>query len=79
MQYTTIEAYSLYEFCQKIQEKIQEGFVFDFESNVRFPTAFGNYYCAGLVKNSEELEKLGELEVKTKPVRITAKKVIESN
>ena len=40
----TITGFSLHEFLQKAQAKIQEGFVFDFESNENFPSRFGNVY-----------------------------------
>jgi len=46
-----VEAYSLFEFCQKVQENILNGFKFDFESNARFPTAFGTMLVAGMVKD----------------------------
>lgn len=49
-----IEAYSLFEFCQKVQENILNGFKFDFESNARFPTAFGTLLVCGMVKSSEQ-------------------------
>lgn len=45
-----IEAYSLYEFCQKVQESILDGYRFNFESNDMFPTAFGSLLVAGLEK-----------------------------
>jgi hypothetical protein len=57
-----IETYSLYEFCDKVQEAIKEGWVFDFESNENFPTAFGSLIVAGMVKvkveevNEDQLE-----------------------
>lgn len=44
-----IEAYSLFEFCQLVQNAILEGWKFDFESNEHFPTAFGSLLVAGMV------------------------------
>lgn len=32
-----IEAYSLVEFCQQIQEAVQEGFKIDFKDNASIP------------------------------------------
>jgi hypothetical protein len=63
-----IEAYSLFEFCQKVQENILNGFKFDFESNARFPTAFGTLLVCGMVKSSEEEDEKEEVEeVKEEP------------
>jgi hypothetical protein len=45
-----IEAYSLFEFCQQVEKAIKDGWVFDFESNELFPTAFGSMLVAGLKK-----------------------------
>jgi len=49
-----IETYSLFEFCQKVQEAILSGWRFDFESNDNFPTAFGSMLVAGM-KQAEDL------------------------
>lgn len=43
-----IETYSLYEFCQEVQEAVLSGWRFDFESNDNFPTAFGSMLVAGM-------------------------------
>lgn len=45
-----IEAYSLFEFCQKIQEALKDGFTFDFEKNSGVPTAFGSLHEVVLFK-----------------------------
>lgn len=65
MQTLKIEAYSLFEFCQKVQEGITQGFVFDFDSNENFPTAFGSLLVAGMVpvKKTTEVPKGVELDV----------------
>lgn len=47
-----IETYSLFEFCQKVQEAILGGWKFDFESNANFPTAYGSMLVCGMVKNA---------------------------
>ena len=52
-----VEAYSLMEFCQKVQEAVQEGYVFDFESNENFPQKFGSFMGAGMVKEAEEVKQ----------------------
>jgi len=46
-----IEAYSLFEFCQLVQNAILEGWRFDFDNNDHFPTAFGSLLVAGMVSN----------------------------
>ena len=56
MEIKKIETYSLYEFCQVIQQNIIEGWRFDFESNELFPTAFGSMLVAGMVKAEAEVE-----------------------
>ena len=50
MEIKKIETYSLYEFCQSVQECIDEGYRFDFDSNENFPTAYGTMLVAGMVK-----------------------------
>lgn len=54
MEIKRIETYSLYEFCQAVQEAILEGWRFDFESNDLFPTAFGSMLVTGMVKKPED-------------------------
>ncbi len=39
----TLEAYSLFEFCQKVQDAIQAGYEFDFTKNETVPVAMGSY------------------------------------
>lgn len=46
-----IEAYSLFEFCQTVEQNIKDGWKFDFESNENFPTAYGSMLVAGMVKD----------------------------
>lgn len=57
MQTLKIEAYSLFEFCQKVQDGIKQGYVFDFDSNANFPTAFGSLLVAGMVPTSKASSK----------------------
>lgn len=54
MEIKRIETYSLYEFCQAVQQSIIEGWRFDFESNDLFPTAFGSMLVTGMVKAEEK-------------------------
>lgn len=77
----TIETYSLYEFCKAVQEAVQEGYVFDFDSNDLFPQAFGSLMTAGMVKYNEvevneeakqELEAVEQL-IQRSEANITAK------
>ena len=62
MKIKKIETYSLYEFCQAVEENIKDGWRFDFSSNDLFPTAFGSMLVAGMIKTETE-DKL-QLEVK---------------
>ena len=54
MQVKQIETYSLYEFCQAVEQAVLDGYRFDFDSNSRFPQAFGSLMTAGMVKVNEE-------------------------
>jgi hypothetical protein len=56
MKIKRIETYSLYEFCQAVQQSVIEGWRFDFESNELFPTAFGSMLVTGMVKAEEKPE-----------------------
>jgi hypothetical protein len=56
MEIKKIETYSLYEFCQAVQQSILEGWRFDFESNENFPTAFGSMLITGMVKPAVKVE-----------------------
>ena len=56
MEIKRIETYSLYEFCQAVQQAIIEGWRFDFESNDLFPTAFGSMLVTGMVKAEDKAE-----------------------
>ena len=56
MEIKKIETYSLYEFCQVVQQSIIDGWRFDFESNDLFPTAFGSMLVTGMVKTDEKLQ-----------------------
>jgi len=63
MEIKKIETYSLYEFCQAVQQSIIEGWRFDFESNELFPTAFGSMLVTGMVKAGEKLPDQPKVEV----------------
>jgi hypothetical protein len=68
MQTKRIETYSLFEFCQVVEQSVIEGWRFDFESNELFPTAFGSMLVTGMVKaeygedTQEQLQREPELE-----------------
>lgn len=47
-----IESYGLYDFCQDVQAAFKEGYVFDFDTNENFPTAYGTMLTCGLVKSA---------------------------
>lgn len=61
MEIKKIETYSLYEFCQQVQQAIIEGWRFNFESNELFPTAFGSMLMAGMVKAQDIISSPQEL------------------
>ncbi len=63
MEIKRIETYSLYEFCQVVQEAIIDGWRFDFESNELFPTAFGSMLVTGMVKAQTESPTLFAQEI----------------
>ena len=67
MEIKRIETYSLYEFCQAIQQAIIEGWRFDFESNELFPTAFGSMLVTGMVKAEDKAEVVIEDYAEDKP------------
>lgn len=48
-----IEAYSLVEFCQQIQEAVQEGFKIDFKDNASIPTGTLGWYKCLMHKGSK--------------------------
>jgi hypothetical protein len=60
MEIKKIETYSLYEFCQVVQQSIIDGWRFDFESNDLFPTAFGSMLVTGMVKAQPTTNDLTE-------------------
>lgn len=64
----TIEAYSLFEFCKEVQDRIIEGYRFNFESNEMFPTAFGSLLVAGLEKPLVETKVETKVELVVEPV-----------
>ena len=76
MQVKKIETYSLYEFCQAVQEAVLEGYRFDFESNDLFPTAFGSMLVAGMVKAEPKIK--GPTELVTEKVDQSPEEVIEA-
>lgn len=49
-----IQAYDLASFCQDVQQAFNEGFTFDFTRNEHWPTSFGAFYSATLVKEVVE-------------------------
>lgn len=61
MQIKKIETYSLYEFCQAVEQNVKEGWSFDFSSNELFPTMFGSMLVAGMVKAEIEAEDKPEV------------------
>lgn len=60
MEIKRIETYSLYEFCEAVQQSIIEGWRFDFDSNDLFPTAFGSMLVTGMVKAEDKMSSSPE-------------------
>lgn len=75
MEIKKIETYSLYEFCEKVQQSIIEGWRFDFESNELFPTAFGSMLVTGMVKTGEKLPE--QVKVQTAEVETEVETEVE--
>jgi hypothetical protein len=61
MQTKRIETYSLFEFCQQVEQSVIEGWRFDFNSNEMFPTAFGSMLVTGMVKTEEVTAEIVEV------------------
>ena len=67
MKIKKIETYSLYEFCQVVQQSIIDGWRFDFESNDLFPTAFGSMLVTGMVKAEDKISVPSQLIIEETP------------
>lgn len=52
--FVRLQEYSLADFVAKIQDLVQQGYVFDFKSNESYPVQIGNMFAAGLFKVDEE-------------------------
>lgn len=63
MEIKKIETYSLYEFCQAVEQSVIEGWRFDFNSNELFPTMFGSMLVTGMVKDNIEVKSKDNTEV----------------
>lgn len=78
-----LDTYSLFEFCQKVQENIIAGWRFDFDSNENAPVAFGTMLTCGLVRQVPQEVKVEVVpeevkEVKEEPKKVTRKpKIVE--
>ena len=60
MEIKRIETYSLYEFCEAVQQSVIEGWRFNFDSNELFPTAFGSMLVTGMVKADAKVQEVAE-------------------
>ncbi len=62
-QIVQIESYSFWEFCIKVQEAIQNGYVFS-EKNEYFPQSYiGNYFVTLVLQDKESKEQVKTSEV----------------
>ena len=48
-----LDTYSLFEFCQKVQENIIAGWRFDFDSNENAPVSFGSMLTCGMIRQNQ--------------------------
>lgn len=78
MKTKVIEAYSFAEFCQKAQEGFEQGFKFDFESNERYPTAFGSFHTAIMVDSKIDEKQIDETLSVVEVVEQTISEVTEA-
>ena len=53
-----IEAYNLAEFCQLAQDHFNKGFTFDFADNAHYPTSFGSFFSAVMIKQAEMVKEV---------------------
>jgi hypothetical protein len=67
MEIKRVETYSLFEFCQVIQENILNGWRFDFESNENAPIAFGSMLVTGMVKAEDKISVPSQLIIEETP------------
>lgn len=77
METKRIETYSLFEFCDKTQQAILEGWRFDFDSNENAPIAFGSMLVAGMVKAEPKIKSPTELvteKVDQNPTEVQSKR-----
>ena len=51
-----INEYGFDSFCRTMQDALKDGWVFDFDNNAGYPTSFGTFYTAVLVKQQEALK-----------------------
>ena len=58
-----IDAYSLVELLEQVQENIQAGYVIDLSTNENYPQIIGHHYTLGMVKDKTD----GVTEVVSKP------------
>lgn len=55
-----LQEYSLADFVAKIQDLVQQGYMFDFKSNDSYPVQIGNMFAAGLFKVESVTEGVQE-------------------
>ena len=56
--FVRLQEYSLADFVAKIQELVQQGYVFDFKSNESYPVQIGNMFAAGLFIKESVVEEV---------------------
>lgn len=52
-----VAGYNLAEFVRLAEELIGKGWKFDFDTNAHFPTSFGSFFSATMVKNEDEIKE----------------------
>jgi len=53
-----IQTYGFDEFCKLAQDLLSQGFKFDFEDNQHYPTSFGTFYSAVMIKQAEAIKQV---------------------
>lgn len=60
--FVRLQEYSLADFVAKIQDLVQQGYVFDFKSNESYPVQIGNMFAAGLFIKEPEASAVVQAE-----------------
>jgi hypothetical protein len=62
-----VTAYSLMEFCQIVEQRIKEGYSFDFDTPANVPVSFGSHLTSVMVKKAPEVKGESVVQTARKP------------